>query len=446
MKKVLAFDFGASSGRAILGTQIDNGEIQLAEIHRFPNDPVRVNGGFYWDVLQLFHEIKVGLTKCVNAGHSDISSIGIDTWGVDYGLLDNRGELIGNPYHYRDNRTDGVIEKVEQLLSRKTLYELTGIQSNFYNTIYQLASSNIPETADKLLFMPDLFAYFLTGKKRCERTIFSTSQLMDIHSRKISDEICDALNINKDLFCPIIEPGESYGLLKSDIANEVGLPQIPVAAVASHDTASAVVAVPFESRNSAFLSCGTWSLLGLKLDKPILTDEAIAAGFTNEAGVNGSIRFLKNITGAWLANECRRIWKQNGEDVSFATLDAQAVAAIDFQSIIDPNSPEFTAPNDMTKAIVDFCVQTNQTPPATIGEFLVLINRSLAKCYRENLDALEKIAGFKIETLHMVGGGIQDKLLCKLTEEITGRKVVAGPVEATAMGNVMVQLQALRNR
>jgi len=440
MKKVLAFDFGASSGRAILGTQTANGEIQLTEIHRFSNDPVRVNGHFYWDALRLFYEIKVGLTKCANAGHTDILSIGIDTWGTDYGLIDKNGELIGNPYHYRDVRTNGMVEKVDAKLSREFLYTETGIQPLAINTIYQLASSEIPANADKLLFTPDLLAYFLTGAKRLERTVSSTSQLINIQTGEVSEKICETLNIRKDLFCPPIQTGEQYGLLKADIATEVGLPQIPIVSVASHDTASAVAAVPFKDEKAAYISCGTWSLLGLKLDKPILTAEAMTAGFTNEAGINGTVRFLKNITGAWLAQECRRIWKQNGENVDFAMIDAEAEASLDFQSTIDPNASDFVSPSDMPQAIVDFCVNSGQTPPVTKGEFFVLINRSLAKCYRENLDALEKIAGFKIDTLHMVGGGIQDKLLCKLTEEITGRKVVAGPVEATAMGNVMVQL------
>jgi len=440
MKKVLAFDFGASSGRAILGVRDNGGEIQLTEIHRFPNEPVRVNRHFYWDILRLFHEIKVGLAKCANAGHADISSIGIDTWGVDYGLIDTNGELIGNPYHYRDSRTNGVVEQVHAKLGGEFLFEKTGIQSLNFNTIYQLASGEVPANAVSLLLIPDLFAYFLTGEKRCERTNLSTTQLMDVRSGEVSGEICDALGIRKDLFCPMIEAGERYGLLKDEIANEVGLPRIPIVAVGSHDTASAVAAVPFESENAAFISCGTWSLLGLKLREPILTSEVLAAGFTNEGGVGGSIRFLKNITGAWLAQECRRIWSAAGEDISFERLNAEAEAAIAFESVINPNAPEFVAPADMTAAIREFCVAANQTPPSSVGEYLVLINRSLANSYRESVDALERIAGIKIDTIHMVGGGIQDKLLCRLTEEITGRRVVTGPIEATAMGNVMVQL------
>ena len=440
MKKVLAFDFGASSGRAILGTSDDGGNIQLTEIHRFANEPVRVNGYFYWDILRLFHEIKVGLTKCANAGHADISSIGIDTWGVDYGLIDANGELIGNPYHYRCKRLHGVVDKVETKLSREFLYTETGIQTQYFNTIYQLAAGEIQKNAEKLLFMPDLLAYFLTGEKRCERTIFSTSQLMNIQTGELSEKISETLNIPQELFAPMIEPGEKYGFLKADIAREVGVPQIPVIAVATHDTASAVAAVPFKSANSAFISCGTWSLLGLKLNKPIVTNEAMTAGFTNEAGIGGSIRFLKNINGAWLAQECRRIWAQNGDDVSYATLGAEASAALDFKSTVDPNAPEFAAPVDMTKEIYDFCVRTGQTPPQTKGEFLVLINRSLAESYRDVVDSLEKIANVKIDTIHMVGGGIQDEMLCRMTEEITKRAVVTGPIEATAMGNVMVQL------
>jgi len=439
MKKVLAFDLGASSGRAMLGTYNDD-DIQLTEIHRFTNEPVRVNGRFYWDVLHLFHEIKVGLAKCVKCGHNDISSIGIDTWGVDYGLIDKNGNLIGNPHHYRDERTNGVIESVETKLSREFLYNETGIQTQYFNTIYQLASGEIPLNADKLLFMPDLFAYFLTGEKRCEHTIFSTSQLMNIRTGQISDEICETLNIPKSLFCPIIKPGEQYGMLKLDISNEVGLPQIPIIAIGSHDTASAVAAIPFKDKNSSFISCGTWSLLGLKLDKPILTLDAMTAGFTNEACADDSVRFLQNITGAWLAQECRRVWAQAGDDISYDKLNSETEASIDFKSTINPNAPEFVAPNDMTFAIHEYCVKTGQIPPKTKGEYLVLINRSLAETYRENIDALEKIANVKIDTIHMVGGGIQDQLLCRLTEKITGRKIVVGPIEATAMGNVMVQL------
>ena len=440
MKKVLAFDLGASSGRAIVGI-FDQGKIQLHEVHRFSNDPVRVHGHFYWDILRLFHEMKIGMIKCVNSGHADISSIGIDTWGVDYGFIDGDGELIGNPYHYRDSRTVGVVEKVEHRLTKELIYSETGIQTMAFNTIYQLASTPVPQNADKLLFIPDLLAYFLTGEKRCERTILSTSQLLNPNTGEISDKILGGLGISKSLFCDIIEPCEVYGRVSKEISDELHLPQIPVIAVATHDTASAVVSVPFSGENGAYISCGTWSLLGMELDTPLINERTQMYNYTNEAGCNGSIRFLKNIMGLWLSQQCRQQWEHDGDDVSsYSILNMEAKAAADFPSRIDPDDASFLAPFDMPKAIRDYCEKTGQMVPQTKGEYLITIVKSLAEKYRVSIEALEELTGQSIDTIHMVGGGINDVLLCQATADVTGRAVTAGPAEATAAGNIIVQL------
>jgi len=437
----LAIDLGASNGRAMLGI-LDGGALELREIHRFANDPVRVHGCLYWDALRLFHEIKTGLSKCAAAGHSDIASVGIDTWGVDYCLLDKDGHLIANPRHYRDSRTRGILEKIGSKISPREMFDETGIFPLELNTSCQLASESVPQNAVNLLFMPDMFGYFLTGEKRCEKTILSTSQLFDVKNGTLSETVLSKLGVSQDLFCPVIEPGTVLGKITGEISAETGIPQIPVVAVAGHDTASAVAAVPFDGENSMFISSGTWSLLGAEFAEPLISQEVFDAGFTNETGCGNTICFLKNIVGLWIAQQCIEKWKREGQDISFSRLDEETAAA-QTSSYIDPNDARFIMPHDMTSAITDFCAANGQKAPSSRSEYLACVTQSLAMEYRRGVELLENLSGKKTETLHIAGGGANNKLLCRHTANASGKKVIAGPVEATAAGNIMVQLIAL---
>ena len=434
--KVLAFDFGASSGRAIVATY-ENGKVTMEEVHRFSNDPVMVGGTFYWDILRLFHEIKQGISKCVAAGHKDIESIGIDTWGVDFGLLDKDGRLLENPVNYRDKRTVG-----------ENMYKAAGLQFNDFNTIFQLYSLKLQrpellERAETLLFIPDLLAYFLTGKKSVEYTIASTSELLDAKKRDYDFGMLEKLGIKKEIMPKIVKPGTVKGKLSADIAEELGIDRIDVIASASHDTASAVAAAPIKKgESSCFISCGTWSLLGAELDEPIINDVSFAEDFTNEGGVENTIRFLKNISGLWLMQETRRQWIREGEDISFKDIDKMLETEKSADVYIDPTRSEFVAPGNMPKRIDDFLIRTNQKIPASKGQTALCILESLALTYRYYIEALEKILGRKIDVIHIIGGGVKDVNLCKFTANATGKKVTAGPVEATAIGNISVQLIA----
>lgn len=445
---VLAFDFGASSGRAILGA-FDGERISLTETHRFSNDPVYVCSHLYWDVLRLFFEIKAGILKTANGGYGDVSSIGIDTWGVDFGLIDKNGDLLSNPFHYRDDRTRGMIERANEIAGADFIYRITGIQSIWFNTLYQLLSmkekgSSIFDLADKMLFMPDLFNYLLTGVMSTEYTIASTSQLLDAAKKDWAFDLFERFGFNKELFTPISQPGTIIGRLKEDISQELGVQSIPVAAVASHDTASAVASVPFEdSRNAAYISCGTWSLMGMELSEPCLSKRAEEYNYTNEGGVQGTIRFLKNIMGLWIIQECRRQWQREGEDLGFAELENMAWEAEGFVSFINPDDESFAAPGNMPERIRQFCKKTNQPVPETKGEVIRCIAQSLALKYRLTLEGMEDVLNRKIDVIHMVGGGIKDKMVCRFTAGATGRTVKAGPVEATAAGNILLQLMAL---
>lgn len=447
MKKMLSFDFGASSGRAILGT-IENGVLKQEEMHRFSNDPVEVNGTFQWDVLRLFYEIKQGILKCVNAGHKDIDSIGIDTWGVDVGFLDKKGRLLANPFHYRDVITEGIIEKATKVMPAEELYKETGIQFMNFNTLFQLYAMKLDdyipsENADKMLFMPDLFIYMLTGKKITEYSIASTSQLLKADTRNWSEKVIDTFGINKDMLCPIVKPGTVVGTLTKELADELGCGQIPVVAVAGHDTASAVAAIPTEEDNYAYISCGTWSLFGTELNAPLTDEKAYEADFTNEGGVFDKIRYLKNIIGLWLIQECKRHWDRRGNVKSFAELVTLAEKESEFKCFINPSDERFMAPKDMPNRIQEYCRETNQPVPEKEGQIIRCIVESLALRYRLVVDDLERQIGKDLKTIHMIGGGINNKLLCKYTANATGRKVVAGPVEATAMGNLLMQGYAL---
>ena len=445
--KVLAFDFGASSGRAIVATY-ENGKVAMEEVHRFSNDPVMVGGMFYWDILRLFHEIKQGISKCVAAGHKDIESIGIDTWGVDFGLLDKDGRLLENPVNYRDKRTVGVKEKAFEVCGKENMYKAAGLQFNDFNTIFQLYSLKLQrpellERAETLLFIPDLLAYFLTGEKSVEYTIASTSELLDAKKRDYDFGMLEKLGIKKEIMPKIVKPGTVKGKLLADIAEELGIDRIDVIASASHDTASAVAAAPIKKgESSCFISCGTWSLLGAELDEPIINDVSFAEDFTNEGGVENTIRFLKNISGLWLMQETRRQWIREGEDISFKDIDKMLETEKSADVYIDPTRSEFVAPGNMPKRIDDFLIRTNQKTPASKGQTALCILESLALTYRYYIEALEKILGRKIDVIHIIGGGVKDVNLCKFTANATGKKVTAGPVEATAIGNISVQLIA----
>lgn len=444
VKQVLAFDFGASSGRAILGCY-DGETIQLKEIHRFTNDPVQATGTMYWDVLRLFHEIKQSLIKAKQVG--PIDSIGIDTWGVDFGLLDKGGRLLENPVHYRDQRTAGMLEQGFQKILQQRFYQITGNQFMEINTAFQLLSlaktrPDLLERADKLLLMPDLFNYLLCGEQTTEYSIASTTQLLDARAKDWSDEIITALGLPRRLFAPIVPTGTRVGTLTDAICDELGLPKIPVVAVAGHDTQCAMAAVPTEKEDFIFLSCGTWSLLGTELAQPLLTEQARRCNLTNEGGFGGKTSFLKNIIGLWLIQESRRQWMREGRTHSFGELEQMAAAAPPCVSFIDPDAPEFVPAGDMPQRIRAFCHRTAQPVPQTEGEIVRCINESLALKYRWSLEQVQACTGTRYDTIHMIGGGTQSGLLCKLTADASQRTVKAGPIEATVLGNILLQLIA----
>ena len=442
MRSVLAFDFGASSGRAIL-CDYDGDKLSLREVHRFSNDPVEIGGTFYWDVLRLFHEIKQGILKAKAAG--GFESVGIDTWGVDFGLLDEKGRLLQNPVHYRDARTRGTIERSAAYIPSDRLYALSGIQFMEFNTVFQLLSlkENDPallERAHALLFMPDLLSYFLTGKKVSEYSIATTSAMVDLATNDWSDEILGAFGYPRRLFQKIVKPGTVIGTLTKKLAEELGVPEVPVIAVCGHDTQSAVTAVPTDEKSFAFISSGTWSLFGTELDSPATGERSRACNFTNEGGFDFSTAFLKNICGLWLIQESRRQWRREGREFSFAELEAAALAAEPFRSFIDPDAPDFVQPGDLPGRIRAFCERTGQPAPRSEGETVRCIYESLALKYRDVFAQMRYCTGKTFSRLHIVGGGSQDATLNRMAAEACGVPVIAGPTEATVLGNVAVQL------
>lgn len=444
MKKVLAFDFGASSGRAIIGS-FDGEKITLKEVHRFTNDPVELGGTLYWDVLRLFYEIKQGIVKAKIAGGFD--SIGIDTWGVDFGLIDKNGRLLENPVHYRDKRTSGLVEESFKSVPRQKMYDITGIQFMELNTLFQLISlkkqrPEMLERADKMLFMPDLFAYFLTGKMCSEYSIASTSQLIDINTRTWSKELLDAFGIKESLFAPLTEPGTQLGNLSKEICKECGVESVPVISVCGHDTQSAITAVPCESGDFAFLSSGTWSLFGTELQKPIVNETSLKINITNEGGFGGTTGFLKNIIGLWLIQESRRQWQREGKDYSYADLEKLALSEEPFKCFIDPDAPEFVPQGNIPERVREFCRKTGQYVPESVGEIMRCIYESLAMKYRMTFEKLCECTGKDYPVIHVIGGGTKDGLLCRMTASSCGKTVKAGPIEATVMGNVAVQLMS----
>lgn len=441
-KKVLAIDFGASSGRAIIG-EFDGEHITLTEIHRFSNDPVILGGTMYWDVLRLFHEIKQSLIKAKE--HGEIDSLAIDTWGVDFGLIDADGRLIDNPVHYRDARTSGMLDEAFKIIPKDQLYKATGNQFMEINTAFQLLSlvKNRPELlerADKMLLMPDLFSYFLSGQIVAERSIASTTQLFDQIEKDWSYDTARNLGIDVNLLPKVVESGTVIGTLSPEICKELDIKPVKIIAVCGHDTQSALVATPAKEKDFAFLSSGTWSLLGTELDKPIVDENSLRLNVTNEQGYAGKTSFLKNIIGLWLIQESRRQWIREGREYSFMELEDSAKESEPFKCFIDPDAPEFTPAGNIPDRIRKYCGKTGQYIPQTVGEIMRCIYESLALKYRAAISELEACTGKKFKTLYMIGGGTKDRFLSYLTACSCGITVSSGPVEATAFGNIAVQL------
>jgi sugar (pentulose or hexulose) kinase len=444
-KTILVFDFGASSARAML-CRFDNGKLSLEEIHRFANTPVTEDGHLRWNTDELFEQMKTGISFGVFAGGFD--AISIDTWGVDFGLIDMDGNLLEKPVHYRDSRTDGIPEEVYKIVSAKDMFMQSGIQPQNINTVFQLAYLSMVEKntvfrAEKMLMMPDLFAYMLTGECRSEFTEATTSQLVLAGTKEWNQKLIVALGIPKRIFCPIILPGEEYGKLKYELAEEFRCEQVPVIACPSHDTASAVLAVPSREEGFVFVSCGTWTLFGTELKKPIVSDKALEMGLTNEGGYGGTTTLLKNIMGLWLIQESRRYYNKNGADYSFADLENAARESKPFVSLINPNDPMFVAPDDMPLKIQEYCRKTGQPVPETQGEVLRCIYQSLACEFARTFESISELTETAHDKIYMIGGGTKDSLLCELTASACGVTAEAGPTEATALGNGISSLIAL---
>jgi rhamnulokinase len=438
---VLALDLGATSGRAILG-RLAGATLEIREVHRFTNEPVRYNGDLHWDMPRLWHEIQTGLRAGAQAG--PVASAGVDTWGVDYALLGEGGALLDNPHHYRDGRTQGMVEKAFQAVGAEHIYDVTGTQIMALNTLYQLyaASQRTPRllaAAEALLTVPDLLNYWLTGVMRCEYTIASTSQFLDWRTRGWAEGLLRELGIPTHFLKPLVEPGTVLGSLRPEVAYASGLGEMRVTAPACHDTASAVAAVRTGGR-TAFLSSGTWSLLGTEVKEAVVTAESRRLNFTNEGGVGKTVLLLKNITGMWLLEGCKKVWDQAGENYTYAELLEQAKAEPAFAALIDPDDPCFTAPEHMPSAIACYCAAKGQRVPRTPGAVTRTILESLALKYRMALEQLGTLVGVRFDTVRVVGGGCRNALLNQYTADATGCRVVAGPAEATALGNVAMQL------
>ena len=435
----LAVDLGASSGRVVLGRLADD-RFELSELHRFPNGPVRLNTGLYWNPLNLWCEIQEALCRYVREQREPLEGIGVDTWGVDFALLDRSGTLLGVPNHYRDPRTDGVMEGVFVHLPKAALYRRTGLQFMQINTLYQLYSmrESAPLAAAKtLLMMPDLFHYWLSGEISGETTIASTSQLLDARTRHWADDLLEVIGLPSHILPPLVAPGTVLGTLYAGLAKDTGLsPSTPIIAPASHDTASAVATIPGDGM---FISSGTWSLVGAEVAEPVLTAEAQQRDFTNESGVNGTVRLLKNVAGLWLLAECRREWALAGHDLSWDQLLALGEQAEPFGSLIDPGAETFLNPESMPAAIRAACRRHGEPEPDGMGALIRCCLESLALKYRSVLKDLEILTGKSINVIRIVGGGSQNTRLCQYTANACKRPVIAGPVEATALGNVMVQ-------
>ncbi len=429
-RRVLAVDLGAESGR-VIEAAFDGEQILMSDLHRFSNTPVYTQNTFHWDVLRLWHNIQIGIANA----SQDAISVGVDTWGVDFALLDKDGQLLGNPVHYRDKRNEGMMDWVFEGMPRREVFEQTGIQFMQINGLYGLAAMVKQQSAqlaiaDTLLTIPDLFNYWLSGSKTCEFTHATTLQIHNPQTHDWSYDLLEAVGIPTNILTPVVQPGDKIGTYNG----------LDVIVPACHDTGSAVVGVPTTTKNYAYLSSGTWSLLGIEVDKPIINDATYAANMTNEGGVYGTYRLLKNIMGLWIAQQCRDTWLNQGTDYSYATLAQLAGEAEAFRSLIDPDIPEFLSHGDMPSRIRTYCSETNQAIPETIGQVMRCVFESLALKYRYVMDLLRDISGQSIERLHIIGGGVRNELLCQMTANACGIPVVAGPVEATALGNAIIQL------
>ena len=442
---VAAVDLGASSGRVMVG-RVGSQTLDLLEVHRFTNGPVRVGPTLHWDVLGLYREVLHGLSAAGRAHH--LAGIGIDSWAVDYGLLDASGALLGNPVHYRDNRTEGALDRVQNSVSADELYAVTGLQQLPFNTIYQLVSAlDTPQlqVADQFLLIPDLFGYWLTGQVGAEATNVSTTQLYDVRSRTWATHLAERVGIPTRLLPSLREAGDVVGDLLPNVVRDLGLhATIPVVAVGSHDTASSVVAIPaVPGGRFAYISSGTWSLVGVELDSPVLTRAAQEANFSNEGGVDGRIRFLRNVMGLWILQECLRTWANEGDAPDLDELLRQAARVPAFVSLVDPDSPRFLAPGAMPERLAKACRAAGQPTPEGRAEMVRVIIESLALAYRRTVRVVQELSGREVDVVHIVGGGSRNELLCQLTADACGLPVLAGPVEASALGNVLVQARTL---
>jgi rhamnulokinase len=443
---VAAVDLGASSGRVIVG-RVGPGQLTLGEVHRFPNDPVRLPDGLHWDALRLFREVLAGLRDAVRA-HRGIESVGVDTWGIDFGLLDADGSLTGDPFHYRDGRGGRAVEAVHAVVPADELYARTGIQFLPFNTIYQLAAArgtSMLETARTLLLMPDLVGYWLTGATATESTNASTTALFDVDRRTWDAELIERLALSPGLFGTPRAPGDELGPLRDDVRAETGLSsEARVVLVGSHDTASAVVGIPAAGDQPfAYVACGTWGLVGVELDGPILSEESRRANFTNELGVDGRVRYLRNVMGLWLLQESIRSWELDGSTVDLAALLAAAGDLPPDGPVVDPSDPSFLAPDDMPAAIVAACAAADRPVPAGRPAIVRCIVDSLAAAFARAVRDAVRLSGRAVAVVHLVGGGARNELLCQLVADACGLAVLAGPVEATAIGNVLVQARAV---
>lgn len=439
----LAVDLGASSGRVVAG-RFDGKTLTLEEIHRFPNGPVQVGPRMYWRTFQLWQDILEGLRIAGSQFGDEVASVGVDTWGVDFALLDANDELLGAPVAYRDARTQGALESAFARVPRETIFAETGLQFMELNTLYQLlalqaAGSPALAAARRMLLMPDLFHWLLCGEKSNEQTDASTTQLYNPTSGDWSQTLIAQFDLPRDIFGPISPPGTTLGPLLSHVAEETGLSHAKVVLPGSHDTASAVLAAPAATDDWCYISSGTWSLMGVESPAPVINDQCATWNFTNEAGVAGTTRLLKNIAGLWLLQECQRVWRSRGDDYSWDELTRLAAEAPALRGAVDTNDPRLVAPKDMPAMLAELCRETKQPVPQTPGETIRLALESLGLRYRQVHQMLESLTGRAVETIHVVGGGTQNRLLCQMTADACGRPVAAGPVEATAIGNVMMQ-------
>jgi rhamnulokinase len=445
----LAVDLGAESGRTIVGS-LEDGRLSLQETHRFPNGPVHLPDGLHWDVLRLWSEIQAGIGISSAKADSKLDSIGLDTWGVDFALLDAQGALLANPFHYRDPRTEGMFEKAFRRMSREAIFEQTGVQFMELNTLYQLLEFSLEKSpllavAKSFVTIPDLFNYWLSGEITNEFTNATTTQCFDPRQRDWAWPVLEAMSIPAHLFGPITESGTPIGTLLPHIATETGAGAVRIVAPACHDTGSAVVAVPAQNQDFAWISSGTWSIMGAEVREPHVTEKALEYNVTNEGGVFGTWRLCKNIMGLWLVQECKRTWAHQGENLSYDEITHLASGAKPFLAVMDPDDHQFFPPGDMPERIRSYCGDTGQSVPQTKGEVVRVALESLALKYRWVLDRLEELTGKRLEPVHMIGGGTKNRLLNQFTADATCRTVVAGPVEATALGNVLMQAIGLKH-